>query len=486
MKPVNVRIPPLRFRTKLALAMLLLFVLTLAVLFAVDTFNERRSIEEFENTMDAVTKAIEVASDQAQISTTGEIDTEVLQDYAEKLRLRGVREIQILNPERTVIATSRSADRRARARRKPEDISIKGTIGADSESTAPKREYKLIMPIISQNQKVGYVTVDLLLDDYESIIKQNFERRAIAVSAMFAVGIVFLLLLTRNFTQPIGQLSSAAERIAGGDLDAEIASGRSDDLGALVATWNEMVARLKEQRALESRLAAAERRASLGHLASGIAHEIRNPLNTIALAVDYLRRRFLPAEPADRREFEETAESLREEIARLNSLISNFLTYGKPMRLNPAVFAVADLARSVARELAPEAARRGIRIEVSGDEAEIHADRDLLKAAFLNVALNAIQMMSSGGALRIGVMPEAESVRVRFEDSGPGIDPAHLAKIFEPYFSTRDAGVGLGLAMTKKIVNDHGGELTASNLPGGGSRFEFDLPRVHAPQPVTV
>jgi signal transduction histidine kinase len=466
--------------------MLLLFVLTLAVLFAVDTFNERRSIEEFENTMDAVTKAIEVASDQAQISTTGQIDTEVLQDYAEKLRLRGVREIQILNPERTVIASSRGADKRPRSRRPPEDISIKGTIGAESESNAPKREYKLIMPIISQNQKVGYVTVDLLLDDYESIIKQNFERRAIAVSLMFGVGIVFLLLLTRNFTQPIGQLSGAAERVAGGNLDAEISSTRNDDLGALVATWNEMVARLKEQRALESRLAAAERRASLGHLASGIAHEIRNPLNTIALAVDYLRRRFLPSEPGDRREFEETAESLREEIGRLNSLISNFLTYGKPMRLNPAAFGIADLARSVAKELQHEADRREIRIEVSGEGAEITADRDLLKAAFLNVALNAVQMMPAGGTLRIEVLGEGEEVRVRFDDTGPGIDAAHLAKIFEPYFSTRDAGVGLGLAMTRKIVNDHGGDLTASNLPSGGSRFEFVLPRTNSVQAVTA
>jgi signal transduction histidine kinase len=336
------------------------------------------------------------------------------------------------------------------------------------------------MPIISQNQKVGYVTVDLLLDDYEAIIHENFERRAIAVSVMFAVGIIVLLFLTRNFTQPIGQLSGAAERVAEGNLDAEIDSRRKDDLGVLVSTWNQMVERLKEQRALEARLAAAERRASLGHLASGIAHEIRNPLNTIALAVDYLRRRFLPSEPSDRREFEQTTESLREEIARLNGLISNFLTYGKPMRLNPAPFDVADLARSVARELQPEAERRDIAIVVEGHDAPIQADRDLLKSAFLNVALNAVQMMSAGGVLRIEILSDGDSVRVRFDDSGPGISPAHLAKIFEPYFSTRDAGVGLGLAMTRKIVSDHGGELTATNRPEGGSRFEFALPRAVA------
>ena len=472
----------MRFRTKLAIATLLLFVVTIALLFAVDTYNERRLIEKVETTMDAVTKAIEVASDQAQISSTGEIDTEVLQDYAEKLRLRGVREIQILNPERDVIASSKG---KLRARKKtPDEISIKGTIGAETESAGPKRDYKLIMPIISQNQKVGYVTVDLLLDDYATTISHSFGRRVAALTVVFGAGLVFLLLLTRNFTQPVGQLAAAAEKVAEGNLDAQIDSRRSDDLGALVQTWNAMIARLKEQRALESRLVAAERRASLGHLASGIAHEIRNPLNTIALAVEYMRRRFAPEVAADRKEFQETTDSLRDEITRLNSLITNFLTYGKPMRLDPVAFDVTELAREVARELSPEARTRGVEIRVDGERASLTADRDLLKSAFLNVVLNAIQMMPSGGTIAIGIGEGDGGVEIWFDDSGPGIPPENLSKIFEPYFSTRDAGVGLGLAMTRKIVTDHGGDLTASNRPGGGTRFAFTLPRVPAPQAV--
>jgi signal transduction histidine kinase len=464
-----------RFRTKLALAMLLLFVVTVALLFAVDTYNERKLIDKLENTMEAVTKAIEVASDQAQISTAGEIDNEVLQDYAEKLRLRGVREIQILSPERAVIASSKG---RAKRKKTPEDIAIKGTIGGDVESAGPKRDYRLIMPIISQNQKVGYVTVDLLLDDYEATISRSFGRRIAAVTAVFAVGLVLLLLLTRNFTQPVAQLAAAARKVAEGDLDAQIPERRTDDLGALVQTWNAMVARLEEQRALETRLAAAERRASLGHLASGIAHEIRNPLNTIALAVEYLRRRFLPSAAAERREFEETTESLRDEISRLNALITNFLSYGKPMRLSPALFDATELAREVARELGPEAALRGVEITVEGGPAELAADRNLLKSAFLNVALNAVQMAAGGRRLAISTASDARGVRILFDDDGPGIPPEHLPKIFEPYFSTREAGVGLGLAMTRKIVHDHGGQLIAENRPGGGTRFAFALPKV--------
>ena len=265
--------------------------------------------------------------------------------------------------------------------------------------------------------------------------------------------------------------------MAEGDLDAQIDSRRSDDLGVLVQTWNAMVARLEEQRALETRLAAAERRASLGHLASGIAHEIRNPLNTIALAVEYLRRRFLPPAASERREFEQTTDSLRDEIGRLNGLITNFLSYGKPMRLSPATFDATELAREVARELGPEASLRGIEITVRGDRAELAADRDLLKSAFLNVALNAVQMSGAGGRLSIAAYSDARGIRVRFDDNGPGIPPEHLPKVFEPYFSTREAGVGLGLAMTRKIVHDHGGELSAENLPDGGTRFTFTLPR---------
>ncbi len=468
----------------MALALLLLFVVTIAVLFAVDTYNEHTLIDKIENTMEAVTKAIEVASEQAQLSTTGAIDTEILQDYAEKLRLRGVREIQILNPERAVIASSktRSEGRVKGKKSAPGNISITGTLGGATENSGRLREYRLIMPIISQNQKVGYVTVDLLLDDYEGALTQNFRRRLAAVSAVFGVGLALLLVLTQNFTRPIGDLSAAAERVAEGDLNSEIPTTRKDDLGSLVHTWNAMLARLREQRALESRLALAERRASLGHLATGIAHEIRNPLNTIALAVDYLRRRFRPASGGEREEFEKTTESLREEIARLNSLITSFLTYGKPLQLTPTTWDAAELVRGVVRELQPEAALRGVTLRVGGDErAEITGDRNLMKSAFLNVALNAIQMMPSGGSLAVSVAADGEELRVTFDDSGPGIAPEVLPRIFEPYFSTRDAGVGLGLAMTRKIVADHGGDLRAFTREEGGCRFEFVLPRSSSP-----
>jgi signal transduction histidine kinase len=461
------------------MAMLALYVFTIALLFAVDTYNERRLLLKMENTMEAVTKAIEVAADQAQLSMTGPIDAEILQDYADKLRLRGVREIEVLNPQRTVIATSKTRAE-PRGRKRPMDISITGTIG-DSADAGPLREYRLIMPILSQNQKVGYVTVDVRLDDYAAAISKSFVRRVAALSGVFGVGLVVLLLLTRNFTAPIGELTAAAGRVAEGELDAELPVGRTDDVGALVATWNAMLGRLKEQRALESRLAAAERRASLGHLASGIAHEIRNPLNTIGLAVDYLRRRFRPEEPSAREEFEKTTQSLREEIARLNDLITNFLTFGKPLNLRKERLDAASVVARLAEDLNPEAKSRGIDIRVGGGStAIVEADPGLLKSALLNVALNALQMMPSGGSLKIDVEVGPESVRIVFDDEGPGIPPENLGRIFEPYFSTREAGVGLGLAMTRKIATDHGGDLTADNRPEGGSRFVLQLPAARA------
>jgi len=469
---------PSRFRTKLALAIVLLFFLAVALLFAVDTYNERRLIENLESTTEAVTKAIEVASDQAQLSPTGAIDTEILQDYAQKLRRHGVREIQILDPERTVIASSRSRASRQRSRpASARDISITGTISEEADAAGPTKTYRLIMPIISRNEKVGYVTVDLILDDYSAMLSQNFRRRIAAVAAVFGAALLVLLLLTRNFTRPIGDLAAAAGRVAEGDLGAEVRVDRTDDVGALVSTWNAMLARLREQRDLESRLAAAERRASLGHLASGIAHEIRNPLNTISLGVDYLRRQFSPEDPVRNREFARTAESLRGEIARLNGLISDFLSYGKPTAIRRENLDVRDLLRAIVEEIDREAQPRGVRVTLDpGPACSIPADKGLLKSAFFNVALNAVQLMGPGGEVRISLHEGAGGCRVDFDDDGPGIPAENLAKIFEPYFSTRDGGVGLGLAMTRKIVMDHGGEIFAANRSGGGTRFEFFFP----------
>lgn len=466
-----------KFRTKLALALLLLFLLTVALLFAIDTYSEKRLIEQVENNTEAVTKAIEVASDEAQLSTNGKIDSEIIQDYADKLRQHGVGDIQILGPDRNVIASSARQGRGKKRKASNPNISITGTIGENNLAPSAKREYRLIMPIISGNQKVGYVTIDLLLDDYYAVISENFGLRVIAVAAVFGAGLILVLLLTRNFTAPIGELSRAAKRVADGDLEAQVGSRRSDDVGTLVATWNAMITRLKEQRVLEARLASAERNASLGHLVSGIAHEIRNPLNTIALAVDYLKRRFSPAEPVPREEFLQITQSLHAEITRLNALITDFLNYGKPLKLNPAPMNTGDLLSEVARELEPEASLREVAIDLHENGASpVLADRNLLKSAFLNVALNAVQMMPAGGRLTISAGLEENACRIRFDDTGPGISPDHLKKIFEPYFSTREGGVGLGLAMTHRIVTDHGGQLIAENLPSGGSRFEFILP----------
>jgi signal transduction histidine kinase len=473
----------LGFRTKLVLTLAGLFVLLMAILLGVDLYNERRSIDEIEGTMEAVTKAIEVSSEQ--LNYPGAIDEEVLEDYVQKLRARGVQGIEVLNPERQVIASSYPRPAQKGDKRKPRglgDIAITGRIdtGEGARLSAP-RVYPLTMPIISQNHLVGYVHLDLVLDDYQALLHRNSLRRVIVVLAVLALGVIVVLLLAGNVSRPIALLTGAAEKVAGGALDADIPVHRDDDVGQLLKTWNGMLARLREQRRLEQRLAQAERSAAVGHLASGIAHEIRNPLNTISLAVDYLKKRFHPADQKSAEEFERTSESIRAEIGRLNNLITNFLSFGKPLTLRPVDTDVADFLDRIIQEVRPEAEARKIAVLWGRSNEAPHAalDHDLARSAFLNVIINAFQAIGENGSLAVtiaGYGTGEDAVRIVFEDSGPGIPGDNLARIFEPYFSTKDTGIGLGLAMVRKIIEDHGGRVQAENRSEGGSRFTIVLP----------
>ena len=249
-----------------------------------------------------------------------------------------------------------------------------------------------------------------------------------------------------------------------------------------------MTEKLRERQELELRLAAAERRAEIGHLASGLAHEIKNPLNALSLGLDVLRRRHAPADPGRRRGVHGRIEALREEINRLASLINNFLAYGRPLQLT---LAPTDLAAVVARtlsDLAETAERAHVTFDVQLPSARpsVSADANLLKSSVWNLVQNGIQSMERhGGALTVSVTPEGGRRRHepparprRHRRGRRGSTEADLPRLFDPYFSRKDGGVGLGLAMVKRIVEEHGGRVTAENRTDGrpGAVFRISLP----------
>lgn len=237
-----------------------------------------------------------------------------------------------------------------------------------------------------------------------------------------------------------------------------------------------------ERGALEAAVAREQRLSAMGNLAAGVAHEIRNPLNAIAIGLQRLGMEFAPSQEERREEHARFVRILRDQVGRLNTLIEQFLALARPLTLHLAEEPVASLLGELAALLQPQATAQGVRIELEAPEGlRARMDRGQLHQALLNVLLNAIQAMPEGGTLRIRAERAPAGRRggglsIRVQDTGPGIGPAELERIFEPYFTTKEGGTGLGLALARKVVQEHGGEIGAESPAGGGALFTIRLP----------
>ncbi len=487
---------PLRGLTigsRLLLIVLVMMLLTLTSSFLLYSHFEVRLLDEIQGQTESLSKALQISVQQ--LTSQGMSDDKLLNDYVQRLSSKGVKEISILSNEKQVVASSNLSKigktlGSARLSRHGGNVIITGTLADDDTDFEGKKTYTLDIPIIVDNEKRGYVRLHLLLDDLQQIIQEALTRRLLATAIVFLLGMAGVVALSYGVTRSLDQLAKAAGRVADGDLSCRIQSGRRDEVGRLVATFNTMVEKLGEQRALESRLRRAERASAVAKLASAVAHEIRNPLNLISLSVDHLGTELQPSDPKRAEEHARIIASVRDELARLNHMVGDFLSYGRPPRLalracrvEETLDEVLSLVQAKARDQRIEIVRR-----IPADLPLIQADPEGLRTCFLNVVINALQATPPGGSLTIEAVAEPVGaggplISVTFRDTGGGIAPADLERIFEPYYSTREAGVGLGLAITQRIVQDHGGEIKVDSAPGAGTTFRIDLP-VRAPQAV--
>jgi signal transduction histidine kinase len=240
------------------------------------------------------------------------------------------------------------------------------------------------------------------------------------------------------------------------------------------------------QKSLEGRLRHAEHLSAVGQLASGIAHEIRNPLNLINLTIDHLRVQLDRAHFLDKEEIDKLVVNIKTEIHRLNRMIENFLDFGKPIRLQMQSAELSSILSEVLQLALPKGLDQGVRFETRGinDLPRVLVDVEQIKNCFVNITVNALQAMSQGGVLRVHAQLDDENSRilVHFEDTGCGIEADHLQKIFEPYFTTKKLGIGLGLALTKRVLEEHGGTISVASVKGMGTTVTISLPMegVHA------
>jgi signal transduction histidine kinase len=459
--------------------MLSLLILSLGSLFVLHLYSERALMSRIRDYTDELSTAIEITQERPQKGTDPQ---QVVRAYADKLRELGVRDVSIADASAQVVRVStdpRKVGKKLSRRRGPSEYVVRGVLG--DEGLDHPTTSNLTVPIVVGDRRVGYVIVTRILDDFSSLSKTALASRIAATLAVFALGMLLSMYLASAVSRPLRALTGAAGRVAAGDLSARVQATGSDELDALAVTFNKMVERLGESRALEERLHVAERTTALGRLASALAHEIRNPLNAISLTIDHVRTRLGPTDTEKRPEFETLMGSLKSEVIRLNRLVGDFLSFGQPARLDPRPCDVGAVVRETVALVEHKARDQSIVLAVDGAALPVTvADPELLKTCFLNLALNAFEAMPSGGRLSVTLRLVEEggrsAISVAFSDSGIGMSREAAAAAFAPYFSTKETGVGLGLALVRRIVEGHGGSASLESAPGHGTTVRLALP----------
>jgi signal transduction histidine kinase len=314
------------------------------------------------------------------------------------------------------------------------------------------------------------------------LLRGEVARPLIYLMAVLLGATMLAAVLVWRFTRPIRDLSSAARLVAQGDFTFRVpAENRRDEMGELAGVFNEMISKLGRTRELEAQLHQAEQSAVVGRLASAIAHEIRNPLNYINLTLDHLRNAFAPEDPEKRATFERLAVQLKVEVARINSRITEFLSYSRASQLELSPVDVTNEIEDALRMVEVDAAEHGVKTEIvqNGDRPVVMADSKRLRSVFTNLIINGLHAIGGeAGQITISLSSDRKSnvARIEVADTGRGIRPEDLVKVFEPYFSTKETGTGLGLAIVKKVVDDHGGTIDVKSKPGEGTKFTITLP----------
>jgi two-component system sensor histidine kinase HydH len=233
--------------------------------------------------------------------------------------------------------------------------------------------------------------------------------------------------------------------------------------------------RAAEVRALEAEMERRERLASLGNMAAGVAHEIRNPLNAVSMGLQRLRAEFEPADPG---EYRALVDVVQGGVRRLNTIVEDFLSLARPLSLDIQPVEVPPLLHELRGLLEGEAAAAGVAldVQVESDALTVAADRGRLTQVLLNLALNAIQATPRGGSVTLAASRARDAVALAVADTGAGIAPEVLPRLFEPYVTTKVRGLGLGLAIARRIAEAHGGRIEAESRAEGGTRFTVTLP----------
>lgn len=466
----------MRLNAKLVIIMLTLLVLTMLTLFILNQSAQDDLVHEIQESSQEISKAVQMSIEDL----TSDTETSRLKDYLHKAREKGVNEINIISNEGEIIDSS-DPEKIGKVREvKKLEKGIRAVQRQGSGSVLSQKSYELVVPVIVGDEQLGYVQINMLLDKIRDLQHANFIRRLFATCMVFVVGIALIIFLARRYTDPIHRLVDDFKKVSAGDLSVVIPVDSKDEIGELAVEFNNMVEQLREREALEKRLYEAEHLSRVGQLASGIAHEIRNPLNYINLAIDHLRADMLPLCGERQQELKELTDKIKEEVRRANFMVLNFMNYGRPLKLRKTFVPYSEILDKVIPVLEDRLIQQNVSLvkELAADMPPIWVDQELIRNCILNFISNAAQSMNNGGVVNLlaNFDNEKNEAYLTFKDHGSGIAEEDLEKIFQPYFTTKDLGIGLGLAITERIVKAHDGKIDIKSILGEGTSFIVTLP----------
>jgi signal transduction histidine kinase len=303
----------------------------------------------------------------------------------------------------------------------------------------------------------------------------TFDRRVLLAALLFIIGGSWLgYRMAERIADPVNRLTRATRRIARGDLDARVAATSSDELRRLVEDFNSMAAELQRQRGALERTHRLE---AWAEMARQVAHEIKNPLTPIQLNAEHLRRvhadRGEPLSPV----LQECVATILQQVTLLRQIASEFSSFASSPTAKPASVDVGELLRGIIDPYVKGLSERmAFEVDIPAGLPPVHVDRTLVARALTNIIENAIHAMPGRGTLSVRVWVEPDGVHVRISDTGLGMDAEALSRAFEPYFSTKASGTGLGLPIAKRNVELSGGTISVASELKRGTTVEIVLP----------
>ena len=405
-------------------------------------------------------------------------------------QLRSLAERRVSGDERKLLTALRDSLDRVGAAFKESEALFDDVFGAIGEAApinvdsarAKESADRLLKRERATKVELASLAMELRLRTQQTALRLEDEESR-AVWAALGLAVVALLaglgvaILAGRTLVPLRRLAERTREIARGDYRQRVEAGGGDEIAALAREFNQMAAALDER---EQQLIRSERLAAIGKIAAQITHEVRNPLSSIGLNAEQLEQELagLPAEAAT--EARTLARAIVKEVDRLTEITEDYLRFARMPQprlereeLRAVLGSLLDFQR-------PDLTRRKVELKVDLPlhECPLSCDEQQLRQALLNLVRNAGEAMPRGGELRLTLTDEAGGYRLEITDSGAGIAPDILPHVFEPFFSTKQGGTGLGLALTQQIIVEHGGTIGVSSEAGRGTTFTLRFPAV--------